>query len=185
MKKALGVGSLMVAGVVLLAANLQGDEPKPAQDQGKKQATQADEAAVKRTRETVQMLDNIYKQTIVLITEKYVLTEEDYAAGSAAVELFRRIGEGGSHQVRLIDATGDPYDPENVAANEFERQGIQRLKGGEAYHEEVAVKDGKPYLRAMTAVPVVMQRCVMCHSHYEDVKAGAPIGAIVYELPIK
>lgn len=185
MKKALIVGSLLVAGVVSWAASVHGDQPKPAQEQKKPTATQVDQAAIKRTRESVQMLDNIYKQTIVLITEKYVLTEDDYAAGSAAVELFRRIGEGGSHQVRLIDVTGDPYDPENVAVNEFEQQGVERIKAGEAYHDEVAVKDGKPYLRAMTAVPVVMQRCVMCHSHYEDVKAGAAIGAIVYELPIK
>lgn len=143
------------------------------------------EAAVKRTRETVKMLDDIYKQAIVLITDKYVNSEEDFPAGSAAVELFKRVGKTGYHQVRLLDATGEPYEPENVAKTAFEKQGIQQLKSGKPFYEQVVVKDGQPYLQAMTPVPVVMKKCVMCHPHYQDVKAGQPIGAISYELPIK
>jgi hypothetical protein len=30
-----------------------------------------------------------------------------------------------------------------------------------------------------------MEKCVMCHAHYADVKKGAPIGAISYSLPIE
>ena len=47
------------------------------------------------------------------------------------------------------------------------------------------VIDGKPQLRAMTAIPVVMEKCVMCHAHYKSVKKGAAIGALTYTLPIK
>ena len=47
-------------------------------------ATKPKKAAVERSRKTVQLLDNIFKQTVVLITDKYVHDEDDFAAGSAA-----------------------------------------------------------------------------------------------------
>ena len=50
---------------------------------------------------------------------------------------------------------------------------------------EVIEQDGKPYLRAVTAVPVVMEKCIMCHAHYADAKKGEPIGAISYTVPIE
>ncbi|MCA9228763.1 MAG: DUF3365 domain-containing protein, partial [Planctomycetales bacterium] len=74
---------------------------------------------------------------------------------------------------------------ENVAKDEFEKQAIEKLKNGESYVDEVVVKDGKPYLRAATIVPVVMQKCTLCHPHYEQAKKGAAIGAIGYTLPIE
>jgi hypothetical protein len=162
-------------------------------DRGAGQRAEAQEAAaakvspeaVERSRDTIKLLDNVYKQAVVLITEKYVHDESDFAAGSAAVELFRRIGEGGSHQVRLLDATGEPYDIKNVAQDDFEKKGIEQIKAGQDYYDQVVTKDGKPYLRAITPIPVVMEKCVMCHSHYADAKKGEAIGAIAYELPIK
>jgi hypothetical protein len=143
------------------------------------------DAAVARARKAVKMLDDIYKQTIVLITDKYVHDEEDFPAGSAAVVLFRNISESGSHEVRLIDATGSPYEEKNVARDDFEKDAIKRLKSGEKYVEKVVEKDGKPQLRAVTPVPVVMKKCVMCHPHYADANKDEPIGAISYMIPIE
>jgi len=37
----------------------------------------------------------------------------------------------------------------------------------------------------MTAVPVVSEKCIMCHDHYEDVEKGAAIGGVSYELLIE
>lgn len=142
-------------------------------------------AALERTRKTVRMLDDVYKTAVVLITDKYVNDEKDFPAGSAAIALFSAIEKKGWHGVRLIDVTGEPYDAKNVAKDEFEKQGVRQLKAGKDYFEEVIEKDGKPYLRAMTPVPVVMQKCVMCHPHYADAKKGAAIGAISYTLPIE
>lgn len=147
--------------------------------------TAPDESAVNRTRDTVKMLDNIFKQTIVLVTDKYVNDEDDFAAGSAAVLLFKNISESSDNTVRLLDATGDPYESENVAKDAFEKEGIKRLKAGEKGYEQVVTIDGKPFLRSITPVPVVMQKCVMCHAHYADAKKGEPIGAISYTIPIR
>jgi hypothetical protein len=152
-------------------------EPKPA---GK-----PDDAALARTRKMVQTLDNVYKQTIVLITDKYVHDENDFPAGSAAVLLFRKISAGGSHTVRLIDATGKPIEATNVAADDFEKEGVKRLKSGAAYFDQVIEQEGKPRLRAITPVPVALKKCIMCHAHYADAKPGEPIGAITYSIPIE
>lgn len=142
--------------------------------------------AVERTRDTVKMLDDVYKTAVVLITDKYVHTEEDFPAGSAAVALFSAIDSKGWHTAQLLDVTGDPYDAKNVADDDFEKRAIAKIKAGQAFIDEVATdKDGKSVLRAMTAVPVVMEKCVMCHAHYKDVPAGQAIGAISYSVPIR
>jgi hypothetical protein len=171
--------ALLAAGAALACWT---QSPSVAQD---KPAGEPDKAAVERSRKLVRTLDDVYKQAIVLITDKYVHKEDDFPAGSAAVQLFANISKGGSHQVRLLDATGEPYEPENVAKDDFEKEGIRKLKAGEPYYEQVVHKDGKPHLRAMTAVPVVMEKCVMCHAHYADAKKGEAIGAISYTVPIE
>jgi hypothetical protein len=174
MKRLIALGACVA--VVAAGIVLAGDK---APDNG------ADKAATDRARKSVQMLDSIYKQTIVLITDKYVHEEADFPAGSAAVVLFDKISQEGSHKVRLIDATGQPYEEKNVAKDDFEKEGIKRLKQGAGYYEQVVQIDGKPQLRAVTAVPVVLEKCVMCHAHYADAKKGEPIGAISYTMPIE
>jgi hypothetical protein len=143
-----------------------------------------DEKAVARARKTIGMLDDIYKRTVVLITDKYVNDVDDFAAGSAAVLLFEQISKGGTHQVRLLDASGQPHNPENVAKDAFEKEAIRQLKAGAKSHELVTEEKGQAVLRVVTPVPVVMAKCTMCHEHYKDVKEGEPIGAISYAIPI-
>lgn len=181
--------TLTLAAITTMASvSFAAEEPATKKPAAKESAAKKpSEAEIERTRKVVRMLDDIYKNTIVLITDKYVHDEEDYPAGSAAVRLFEAISKSksGNHQVRLIDATGDPYEAENVAKDAFEKEGIKRLKDGAAFYEEVVQKDGKYQLRAMTPVPVVMKKCIMCHAHYADAKEGEPIGAISYIVPIE
>jgi hypothetical protein len=176
MKHALITGSLAAAALTLFAVTLPGQD---------KSSAQPDKEAIERTRDTTKMLDEIYKRVIVLVTDKYVHDEDDFAAGSAAVELFRQLSEGETQKVRLIDVSGEPYEPENVAKSDFEKRGVQKLKAGAASFDEVFSQDGKHFLRTVTAVPVVHERCVMCHAHYKDAKEGEPIGALSYVLPVR
>jgi hypothetical protein len=148
-------------------------------------AEPADDPAVARARKTVMMLDDVYKTAVVLITDKYVNDEDDFPAGSAAIAWFDAINQKGWHEVRLLDATGMPHDAKNTARDEFDRQAIQQLKAGKTFYEQVEEKDGKRTLRAATPVPVVMKKCVMCHEHYADAKAGEPIGLLSYRVPIE
>ncbi len=139
-----------------------------------------DAAAVARARKMVRMLDDVYKSAIVLITDKYVKTKRDYPAGRAAIKWFADISKKGSHQIRLIDVSGEPSNDANVAKDDFDKEGVKQLKAGKDYYEQVIQKDGKAYLRAMTPVPVVMKKCIMCHENYKNVKKGAPVGALTY-----
>ena len=170
--------SLTVCG--MLALTLAGRVPATPAAEDK-----VDEAALKRARKQVRMLDDIYKSAIVLITDKYVKTKKDYPAGRAAIRWLNEVAQKGHPEARLIDVTGEPYGPANVAKDDFEREGVKQLKAGKDYHERVVQKEGKPYLRAMTAIPVVLERCILCHENYKNAKKGEAVGAITYTVPIE
>jgi hypothetical protein len=165
------VGALLaVAG----AASLAPAEDKPP----------AEDAAVKRARKQVQMLDDLYKTAIVLITTHYVEEDSDLPAGEAFIALFDAMKEKGWHEVRLVDATGQPIEEKNRPADAFEKSAIERLKAGKPA-EEIVEKEGKRFLRIATPIPVVMEKCVMCHAHYKDAKPGEVIGSLSYTMPIE
>ena len=145
----------------------------------------ANRATVERTREQVRMLDDIYKVAVVLITQHYVRTEDDLPAGTAAKALFAAIKEKGWHEVNLLDASGEPYNDENTPTDSFDIEAVKSLKGGESFVDRVITRDGKKYLRAATPIPVVMEKCTMCHENYKSVKEGEPIGILSYTVPIK
>jgi hypothetical protein len=141
-----------------------------------------DPAALERTRETVRMIDDLYKGAIVHITATYVRAQETTPAARVAQKVFKHMESKGWHSARLIDATGEPANRANLPKTDFEKRAVKELKAGKPYYDEVATRDGKPVLRAATVVPVVMQQCLKCHM---DLKEGQVMGGIVYELPIK
>jgi hypothetical protein len=168
-----------LAGVLALVLLALPPQAQPAAD------SKPDEAALKRARREVKMLDDVFKTAIVLITEKYVKTKADYPAGRAAVRWLAEIGKKGWPKVRLIDVSGEPYNPVNVAEETFEKEGVKQLKAGKDYYEQVIQKAGKPYLGAVTPVPVVMERCILCHENYKTAKKGEAIGALTYVVPLE
>lgn len=174
---------VVVTGLVLLVVGLGWLLHKPA-DAGDK-AKAAEDPALQRTRKTVRMLDDLYKTVVVLITDKYVHSEDDFPAGGAAIALFSAMKEKGWHEVRLLDATGDPIEEKNSPKDSFERTAVKKLKAGESYVEEVVERQGKRYLRAATPIPVVLKKCIMCHPHYKDAKNGEAIGALSYTIEIE
>lgn len=147
--------------------------------------SKVNDAALERTRKQVRMLDDIYKNAVVLITDKYVHKADDFSAGSAAVALFAVMKEKGWHEARLLDATGEPYNEKNAPQDEFEKAAVKALKSGKNSYEQVVERDGKSYLKAATPIPVVSQKCAICHPHYSQVKEGQAIGAIGYTIPIE
>lgn len=145
--------------------------------------TKASESAeVLRARREIKLLDDIYKTAIVLITKHYVDESSDLPAGEAFKVLFAGMKEKGWHEVRLLDATGEPLNEDNRPQDEFERQAIKALLAGQPYYEEQAEKDGQRVLRAVTPLPIVMEKCTLCHSNYTDQKV---IGGLGYALPLE
>lgn len=148
---------------------------------GQGQEQPGPDAAVERARREVRLLDDLYKTAVVLITQHYVQKDSDLPAGSAAKALFSAMKDKGWHEVRLLDATGGPLNDENAPRDEFERAAIKALKAERPYLDQVVTKDGKRYLRAATPVPVVLEKCHLCHDNYKGQKV---IGALGYTLPI-
>jgi hypothetical protein len=150
-----------------------------------KKKTPPQDAAVERARREVRMLDDIYKTAVVLVTEHYVKTDSDLAAGSAFKVLFDSIAKKGWHEARLVDATGQPYSDLNLPKEGFEKKAIAELLSGKPSFDQVITEDGKRYLLAATAIPVVMEKCIMCHENYRNVEKGKAIGAISYKVPVQ
>lgn len=141
-----------------------------------------DPAAIERTRTTVRMIDDLYKGYVVHITDAYVKAQERSPAAKVTKNVFKHMEGKGWHSARLVDATGTPINKDNTPRNDFEKQAIAKIKGGQPYVDEVGVKEGKAVLRAATVVPVVMKQCINCHPGNKE---GEILGAIVYEVPIK
>lgn len=168
------LGSIGMAALAWGGLSLAADKPAAKSD-----------PAVERTRKQVRMLDDLYKTAVVLITTHYVEEDSDLAAGPAAKALFAAMKEKGWHSVRLVDATGQPIQEENSPADSFEKEAIKQLKAGQAYYDQVVEIDGRPHLRAATIIPVVLEKCTMCHDHYKQAKEGEAIGALCYTLQIE
>lgn len=138
--------------------------------------------ALERARREVRMLDDLYKTAVVLVNDNYVQDESSFAAGEWARLVFTAMKEKGWHNARLVDATGNPLNDENKPADAFEARAVKSLLAGESYLDEVETRGGKHYLRAMTVVPAVNQKCVICHPTR---KVGDVLGGISYTLPIE
>jgi hypothetical protein len=145
-------------------------------------AEEPKDAALERTRRQVRMLDDLYKTAVVLITDHYVDDVSDTAAGEIARDLFAAMKEKGWHEARLVDGTGKPVSQKNVPRDDFERAAIAKMKAGEKYYEEVTGSGDKRVLRAATIVPVVMEKCIICHP---GTKKGDLLGAISYKLSVE
>jgi hypothetical protein len=181
--------TVIVVGAALAPWSIAGADEKP-DSKATPKTTEAkgkpSDEAVARTRKQVKMLDDLYKNAIVLITTHYVKGDEDLPAGAAFVALFDAMKKNGWHEVRLLDATGEPIEDKNAPADEFEKAAIAKLKGGESFYEQVVQREGKQYLRAATPIPVVMDKCIMCHEHYKSFKEkNQIIGALGYTIPIE
>ncbi|MGH8475460.1 MAG: c-type heme family protein [Methylococcales bacterium] len=143
----------------------------------------ASDAAIARTRKQIQMLDDLYKTAVVLITEHYVNDPSTLSAATASKALFAAMKKKGWHDARLLGFTDVLFNPvENAPQDDFETTAQAKLLEGAATYEEVVRIDGRDHLRMATAVPVVMEKCVICHANFKD-KQGA-IGAISYTVPL-
>jgi cytochrome c556 len=177
LKAVLGFGlvSILLSGFLVVSGTSTADESK-------KDAVR--EAAIERTRREIRMLDDIYKTAVVLVTEHYVKDDTSLAAGSAFKALFEAVGKKGWHEVRLVDATGQPYSDLNLPKAGFEQKAIKALLAGKASYEEITTEGDKTYLLTATAIPVVMDKCIMCHENYRNVPRNQAIGALSYKVPL-
>lgn len=165
-----GVLAVAVAGAILgmtfAVSGLRADEPKK------------DDPALARTRDQAQMLDALYKNAVVSVTNKY----DGPPAIKVAKDVFGVMEKGGWHKAKLVDATGSPQNEANIPQTAFEKRAVEHIKAGKPYYDEVITgENDNRTLHVATVVPAVTIKCAKCHG----VKEGELLGFIRYEIPVK
>ena len=168
-KTILGVGYLLAAtlaafiGVLLLGPLIRADGP-------------GDDPALTRTREQVKMLDELYKNAVVSITNKY----DGPPAIKVAKDVFAAMEKSGWHKAKLVDASVPPHNEANLPQSDFEKRAAA-IQTGKPYYDEVMGAGSERKLSAATVVPAVTKKCAKCHG----VSEGDLLGFIRYEVPIR
>jgi len=139
------------------------------------------EKAVTRARQTVKMLDEMYKTFIVLITDEYVKDETMFSALTVSKKVFEKMGTKGWYKARLLDATGDPHNPENTPRTKFERDAIEAFIDGNSFYEKTEKIGAEYYFQAATSLSIVTDGCTICHPAN---KQGDLLGGISYTFPL-
>ena len=137
------------------------------------------EKPVKRARQTVKLLDEMYKTFIVLITDEYVKDDTMFSALTVSKKVFEKMSTKGWYKARLLDATGDPHNPENSPRTKFERDAIEAFIDGKSFYGKVEKIDGVYYYQAATSVSIIADGCTICHPHN---KHGDLLGGISYSF---
>ena len=149
---------------------------------GAEQASIPNDPEIERTRKEIKMLDDLFKNVIVLVDATYVKTPTDVAAATAGKALFAAMKKGGWYDVRLLGLTDVIGDQDDVPRDAFEQTAAKKLVAGETWYEEVLKKDGKRYMRVATGILVVSENCVMCHANFKGNKGN--VGALSYTVPV-
>ena len=140
------------------------------------------DAAVERTRQEVKMLDDLFKNMIVLVDGHYVKNPSDFPAATAAKALWAALKKDGWYDVRILGLTDVIGDQDDVPRDAFEQTAAKKLLAGDTSHEEVVETGGKRYLRVATGIPVVSDNCLMCHANFKGNKGN--IGVLSYTVPL-
>ncbi len=172
----------LTAGLVALAVAADKAAPEATVSAAAGLAANGPALSVEQARREVRLLDDLYKSAIVYINDVYVEDANSVAAGETARDLFAAMKAKGWHDARLVDATGKPLNEENEPQNAFEKTAVKKILGGETYCDEVVREDGRDYLRAATLVPVINDKCVLCHPGN---KVGDVLGVVSYKIPLK
>jgi Protein of unknown function (DUF3365) len=146
------------------------------------QANAPPDPELERTRQEVKMLDDLFKNAIVLIDETYVKKPDSVAAATASKALFAALKKAGWYDVRILGLTDVIGDQDDIPRDAFERTAAAKLIAGNKWYEEVSEKDGKRYLRVATGIPLVSENCLMCHANFKGNKGN--VGALAYTVPM-
>src|SRR5262249_40626690 len=93
--------------------------------------------ALERARQQAKMLDELYKNAVVSITNKY----DGPPAIKVAKDIFAAMEKSGWHKAKLVDASGSPQNEANAPQTAFEKRAVEAIKGGKSYFEEVTGND--------------------------------------------
>jgi hypothetical protein len=142
----------------------QADAPKPVK------------MSLPQARQTVDMLNDLYVNAVVVTHSTYVKDRATPAAAIMARKVFTAMKEKGWPETRWL-ATGQPFNPDASPKDAFEKEAVAALKQGKPRFERV--ENGQ--LRVVTLIPLVDKSCQMCHT---QVKVGDPVGGLAYRVDL-
>jgi hypothetical protein len=153
---------------VTLVGRSQAADEKPAE---------ARRMSLAQARQSVDMLNDVYVNAVVLTHGTYVKDRGTVAAATVARQVFEAMSKKGWPETRWLSTTGRPFNPIHNPKDAFERDAVAALKKGTAKFERV--ENGQ--LRVATLVPMVDKSCLMCH--VKD-KVGDPVGGLSYTVKL-
>ena len=130
-----------------------------------------------QARQTVDMLNDLYVNAVVITHSTYVKDRATPPAATPARRVFEAMTKKGWPETRWIATTGRPFNPDANPKDQFEKDAIVALNKGQAKFERI---EGDK-LRVATLIPLVDKSCQMCHT--KD-KVGDPIGGLSYTVPL-
>lgn len=133
--------------------------------------------SLKQARQTVDMLNDLYVNAVVITHSTYVKDRGTPAAAIVARRVFTAMAAKGWPQTRWLNTTGRPFNPDSNPKDAFEKEAVAALNSGKPRFERV--EGGN--LRVVTLIPLVDASCQMCHT--KD-KVGDPIGGLAYVVPL-
>lgn len=175
------IGLAATAGVAIAtsvpSAAVEARATSPGRQAGDPNEDAESDPALKRTRDEVQLLDELYKNALVSITKRY----DGPPAIRVAQDVFAAMAKSGRHKAKLVDASGAPQNEANLPKTDFEKRAAAAMRKGKAYYDEVVGTGAKRKLLAATIVPAVHKKCATCHGANE----GDLLGFIRYEVPVR
>jgi hypothetical protein len=164
---------LIAAGALAAVAGLTGAAAVSSRAQ-EPAAPKPVKMSLPQARQTVDMLNDLYVNAVVLTHGTYVKDRGTPAAAVVARKVFGAMSAKGWPETRWL-STGQPFNPDAKPKDQFERDAVAALKKGQAKFERI---EGDR-LRVATLVPLVDKSCQMCHT--KD-KVGDPIGGLSYTV---
>ena len=158
--------TLGVALFAFLAARFAPTEPRF----GAASAPPLDEA---QAQQTTAVLASALVAAVASITEATPpgSSPELIEANSEAISM---LVPGRRSAYRLLDAIGDPLNPQNIARGRFERDAMDALLEGAPQVQEVA---GNSLRTVIPLTNDMHPNCVTCHTAYDEYPSGTVVGA--------
>jgi len=166
-----GIG--IVSGVLLAAAA----GSLPVWSAATEPAPKPVKMSLAQARQTVDMLNDLYVNAVVITHSTYVKDRATPPAATPARKVFEAMNKKGWPETRWIATTGRPFNPDANPRDKFEKDAIVALNKGQAKFERI---EGDK-LRVATLIPLVDKSCQMCHT--KD-KVGDPIGGLSYTVQL-
>lgn len=162
-------GITLCASALLVAASVAAAPPE----------TPASSAQVRvplaEARRMAHMMNDIYITAVLTTHRMYIHDAGTPSAVTWAKQVARQVAAHGWPAAHIFTTTDRPLNPENAAADAFERAAVEAFKSGKTAYE----KTEPGALRYATSIAVVDKSCLVCHVRNQE---GDLLGGVSFRV---